>query len=184
MNTWEIVILALALAMDAFAVSVGAGATLQRVTPGHYFRLSFHFGLFQFLMPVAGWFAGRAIHDRIAAFDHWVAFALLLLIGIRMVAESRRAPDPASPADPSRGWTLVGLAVATSIDALAVGVSLAFLEVGIWHASVIIGVVAAVASVAGVRIGDALGRLIGKRAELLGGLILIAIGLKILAEHL
>jgi len=184
MNAYALLGIAIALAMDAFAVSLGAGATLKKITPRHYFRLGWHFGLFQFMMPVIGWTAGRAIMSRISAFDHWIAFALLVLIGVRMIIESRSEKRRRRYLDPTRGWTLVMLSVATSIDALAVGVSLAFLQVDIWQASVIIGLVAAAASIAGVRIGDTLGRMIGKRAELMGGLILIAIGFKILAEHL
>lgn len=184
MNIYELFGLAIALAMDAFAVSLAAGATLARITPRHYFRLAWHFGLFQFMMPVIGWAAGRAVYERLSAFDHWIAFFLLTAIGVRMIAESRAAGRRRRGPDPTRGWTLVMLSVATSIDALAVGVSLAFLKVGIWQACTVIGLVAAAASVAGVKLGDVLGEWIGRRAELAGGAILVGIGLKILVEHL
>ncbi len=183
MNGYELLGLALALAMDAFAVSLTAGATIKRITPRHYFRLSFHFGLFQFMMPVLGWSAGILVYRYIAALDHWIAFSLLALIGTHMIIESRNLDDKKRREDPSRGWRLIALSIATSIDALAVGVTLAFLQVEIWYASVIIGIVAAAASIAGIRLGDAFGKRIGKRAELIGGLILIAIGVKILIEH-
>jgi putative Mn2+ efflux pump MntP len=176
--------LAAALAMDAFAVSMCAGAALPRISGRHYFRLSFHFGLFQFMMPVLGWLAGSAIHNILSAFDHWIAFGLLFLVGGKMILESFRRPEAKIHSDPTRGFSLLALSVATSIDALAVGLSLAFLSINIWWPSVIIGLVAALATATGLKIGDALGKAAGRRAELLGGLIIIAIGLKILTDHL
>ena len=176
--------LALALAMDAFAVSLCAGAALPRLSFRHYFRLSFHFGLFQFLMPILGWFAGSAIHRVFSAFDHWIAFGLLTFVGVKMIYESRCPDAEKIRSDPTRGLTLLALSIATSIDALAVGLSLAFLSVNILWPSILIGLVAAAATSAGLKIGDAFGKAAGKRAELVGGLILIAIGLKILSDHL
>jgi manganese efflux pump family protein len=178
--------LALALAMDAFAVSLGLGLSLRPASSGQTFRLAFHFGLFQFLMPVLGWAAGETLIRHIEKYDHWVAFALLLGVGGKMIFESLR-PEPSlesKRSDPTRGVSLLVLSVATSLDALAVGLSLAALRVAIVFPAVVIGVVAFAMTVLGMKIGPALGRIIGRRAELLGGVILIVIGIKILADHL
>ncbi len=177
--------IAVALAMDAFAVALGAGITLTSVTPRHLFRLGFHFGLFQALMPVLGWLAGMSIHRWISAFDHWVAFVLLVLVGVRMIREagSNNAPGAKRPSDPTRGWTLLVLSVATSIDALAVGLSLAALGVAIWAPALLIGIVCAALTVAGMLLGSKIGALWGKKVEIFGGVLLILIGIRILADH-
>jgi putative Mn2+ efflux pump MntP len=174
----------LALAMDAFAVALGAGLVLPALTGRHLFRLGFHFGLFQALMPVLGWLAGLTVQHHIAAYDHWIAFGLLGLIGTKMIRESfnddheqRRAVDP------TRGWTLVVLSVATSIDALAVGLTLAVLEISIWIPAVVIGIVCGGLTLAGMFLGRRIGANWGKRVERLGGLVLLLIGCKILLEH-
>jgi len=178
--------IALALAMDAFAVSLGLGLSLKPATSGQTFRLAFHFGLFQFLMPVLGWSAGETLIRHIEKYDHWVAFALLLAVGGKMMFESLR-PEKESGlkrSDPTRGVSLLVLSVATSLDALAVGLSLAALRVAIVYPAVVIGIVAFAMTVLGMKIGPALGKVVGRRAELLGGVILILIGIKILADHL
>lgn len=176
--------LAVGLAMDACAVSLGAGASGRSGGARAAFRLGFHFGLFQFLMPVIGWFAGHSIAALIEDFDHWIAFALLAIVGGRMI-RSGLSPDPGeAAADPSRGWSLVVLSIATSIDALAVGLSLAMLGVEIWQPAVIIGVVTAAMSVAGLRLGIRLGDAFGKKMEVFGGVILLLVGGRILVEHL
>jgi putative Mn2+ efflux pump MntP len=178
--------LALALAMDAFAVSLGLGLSLKPATGGQTFRLAFHFGLFQFLMPVLGWAAGETLIRHIQKYDHWVAFALLLGVGAKMISESLR-PEKASGSkcsDPTRGVSLLVLSVATSLDALAVGLSLAALRVAIVFPAIVIGIVAFAMTVFGMKIGPALGKVIGRRAELLGGVVLIVIGIKIFADHL
>jgi len=172
--------IAVGLAMDAFAVSIVAGLTIERLTGRHVFRLAFHFGLFQFMMPVLGWLAGRSVAEYIDPYDHWVAFGLLVFIGGRMLWEARSARPARARRDPTRGWTLVALSAATSIDALAVGLSMAFLGVAIWLPSVVIGMVAAAMTLVGICFGSRLGRRGGRWAELLGGLILIAIGARIL----
>ncbi|MCU0292658.1 MAG: manganese efflux pump MntP family protein [Thermoanaerobaculaceae bacterium] len=184
MSPFEILLIAVGLATDAFAVSLGAGAGPHARGVRPVFRLAFHFGLFQFLMPVAGWFAGSRVVSLIAAFDHWIAFGLLAFVGGRMIHAGLDSRDGATPEDPSRGWTLLMLAVATSIDALAVGFSLAMLQVSIWLPAVVIGVVCAALSVAGVRLGRVLGSAFGTRMEVVGGLVLIAIGVRILVQHL
>jgi manganese efflux pump family protein len=175
--------IAVALAMDAFAVAIAAGLQLRPLTVGHVFRLSFHFGLFQALMPILGWLAGSTVQRYIAAWDHWIALALLAFIGGKMVYESRRGEEERVSADPTRGWTLVALSFATSIDALAVGLSLAMLGVSIWMPSLVIGVVCAAFTVIGMSIGWRVGRAWRRRVEMIGGLVLIAIGVKIVLEH-
>jgi putative Mn2+ efflux pump MntP len=186
MNFFLIIVVALALAMDAFAVSVGVSLSLERITTLQTFRLAFSFGSFQFLMPLLGWSAGRNVLNYIQTFDHWVAFGLLAFIGSKMIYESfkRTKMPPEKSSDPTKGLSLVFLSVATSIDALAAGLSFAVLRLTILYPAVIIGLIAFLMTVLGVKIGPVLGRLGGKRAELLGGLILILIGLKILFEHL
>jgi putative Mn2+ efflux pump MntP len=184
--TWlTTLIIAVGLGMDAFAVALAVGARRPTLTFRPTFRLSFHFGLFQFLMPVIGWFCGSQIEQYILNFDHWLAFGLLGLIGGKMIWESVSSDHTAGAAsDPTRKWSLIALSVATSIDALAVGLSMAFLQVDIWVPSVIIGVVAATMTAVGMVFGRQLGIRFGKRMELVGGLILIGIGIKIVIEHL
>ena len=184
MDWLSLLALAVALAMDAFAVSLAAGSVLQPVTFRHCFRLGFHFGLFQGLMPIVGWLAGMTIQAFIAAWDHWVAFGLLAYIGIRMIREALADDDERPATDPSRGITLVMLSIATSIDALAVGLTLAMVDIIIWIPTLVIGIVACVFSVAGVLLGHRIGAAWGRRVEIFGGLVLVAIGTKILVSDL
>ena len=185
MDLVEIFIVAAALAMDAFSVCISCGMAITDPDLRHYFRLSFHFGLFQFMMPIIGYFGGMYLESYIKAFDHWIAFGLLLFIGLKMIYEAFfHKEETCEPArDPSRGWPLIVLAVATSIDALAVGLSLGVLGRPILVPSVIIGVVCALFSIIGISIGRRVGALVGKRAEAAGGLMLVAIGIKIVIEH-
>ncbi|MGB2905873.1 MAG: manganese efflux pump MntP family protein [Candidatus Aminicenantaceae bacterium] len=178
--------IALALAMDAFAVTLGIGAALKRLTSSQSLRLAFSFGLFQFGMPLLGWAAGRSILPLIEAVDHWVAAGLLFLVAGRMAYDSfhSQETDRPGPQDPTRGLNLLLLAVATSIDALAVGLSLAMLSVPILYPALVIGAVAFAMTLVGARIGPVLGRLAGKRAALAGALVLFAIAIKILIDHL
>ncbi|MBN2645781.1 MAG: manganese efflux pump [Desulfuromonadaceae bacterium] len=177
--------LAVALAMDAFAVALAAGAVLPCVTGRHLFRLSFHFGLFQGLMPILGWLAGVRLQEMIAAYDHWVAFALLAWVGGKMIYEAFAHDDGETQrCDPTRGVTLITLSVATSIDALAVGLTLGVLGVSVWWPALLIAVVAALFTLAGMLLGCRIGELWGRRMEVVGGLVLCGLGLKILAEHL
>jgi putative Mn2+ efflux pump MntP len=180
----SILIIAIGLSADCFAVSLSASIAAKRFTFANFFRFPLAFGIFQALMMVLGWLAGSAIIDLISAYDHWLAFALLVFIGGKMIWESLRKES-----DEKRkkytGWlTLLALSVATSIDALAVGLSFAFLEVDIIVAGVTIGITAFIITIIGQLIGNRVGVLVGKRAEIVGGLILIAIGIKILLEHL
>jgi len=180
--------IALGVAMDAFAVAIATSVVLRRVRPRQVFRLSFHFGLFQALMPVLGWLLGRGFARHIAPYDHWVAFALLVFIGGRALYEARNGrkdqerENPRS--DPTRGANLVLLSVATSIDALAVGLAFSMLEMDIWIPVLIIGLITAGMTVLGMQIGAAVGLRFSRRVEIAGGLILIAIGIKIVLDHL
>ncbi len=187
MNFFLVLAVAFALAMDAFAVSVGISLRPEGLSNKQTFRMAFHFGLFQFMMPLLGWQATRSILlALIEPFDHWVAFGLLLIIGAKMIFEFFRTgtETQSEQTDPTKGFSLVMLSVATSIDALAVGMSLAALQVNILYPAVVIGVVAFGMTLLGTKIGPLIGRLVGRAAELLGGLILILIGVKILLEHL
>jgi putative Mn2+ efflux pump MntP len=178
--------LALALAMDAFAVSLGLGLSLRPASGGQTLRLALSFGFFQFLMPVLGWAAGETLIRLIEKFDHWVAFALLIAVGGKMIFESLKPEqgNESRRSDPTRGISLFVLSVATSLDSLAVGLSLAALRVAIVLPAVVIGVVAFSMTVLGMKLGPVVGRIIGRRAELLGGVVLILIGIKILVDHL
>jgi manganese efflux pump family protein len=185
MSLLALISIAFGLAMDAFAVAIACGSRLERLSGRHLFRLSFHFGLFQFLMPIIGWFAGRQIERVVLAYDHWIAFALLAFIGGKMIKESFSLQDESRPvSDPTRKWSLVMLSVATSIDALAVGLSLALLQVQILWASIVIGIVAAGMTLIGMKFGRSLGNRFGHRMELVGGLVLVAIGVNIVVQHL
>ena len=182
----EVLLIAVALAMDAFTVAMAVGLHLScrgRISPRQFFRLGFHFGLFQFMMPILGWLAGSTIRHYIENLDHWAAMALLSYIGVKMIRESRRQSGYERD-DPTRGMSLIVLSVATSIDALAMGLSLALLGIGIIYPSIIIGIVAAAFTMTGLALGRKIGNVWRGRVTLIGGLILIGIGLKILFEHL
>jgi manganese efflux pump family protein len=178
--------IALGLAMDAFAVSLGLGLSLKPATGGQTFRLASSFGLFQFVMAILGWSAGETFIRYIEEYDHWVAFALLLGVGGKMFYESLETEkgSQAERSDPTKGISLLVLSIATSLDSLAVGLSLAALRVSIGFPAAIIGIVAFTMTILGMKLGPALGKVIGRRAELLGGVVLILIGIRILAEHL
>jgi putative Mn2+ efflux pump MntP len=184
LSTVEILLIAVGLALDAFAVSLGVGVARLANSFRPIFRLSFHFGLFQFLMPVLGWLAGRNVVQAIAQWDHWVALVLLSFVGGRMILSGLRPGETAFSGDPSRGLTLVMLSVATSIDAFAVGLSLAMLQINIWYPSVIIGLITSTLSLFGLLVGHRLGKRFGKKMEVIGGLILICIGVKVVIDHL
>ena len=185
MDTLSLMALAGALAMDAFAVALAAGAILHPLSFRPCFRLAFHFGLFQALMPIIGWLAGMTVQSFVAAWSPWLAFGLLLFVGGRMVHEALSAEEgEARKNDPSRGMTMVALSVATSIDALAVGLTLAMVKVVIWIPALIIGLVACGFTIAGLFLGTRAGAFWGRRVEIAGGLILIMIGLKILLSAL
>lgn len=183
MSLAELLILAVGLSMDAFAVSICKGLSQQRLKAGHMVVTGLYFGGFQALMPLLGFLLGAQFARFISGFDHWVVFALLAFIGAGMIRESREA---ACPAD--KGFSpkeMLPLAVATSIDALAIGVSFAFLpDVNIAAAAGLIAGITFVLSAAGISIGSVFGSRFKSKAEIAGGVILIGIGLKILLEHL
>ncbi len=178
MNWLQVIGIAVGLAMDAFAVSIAAGLTIRRLTGRHVFRISWHFGLFQFMTPELGWLAGRHASKYVAAYDHWVAFGLLLFVGGKMLWDALKPhTDDDDRADPSRGLMLMTLSVATSLDAFAVGVSMAMLNVSVWGPSVVIGLVAGTLSLVGITFGSRIGKRWGHVAEVFGGGVLIAIGI-------
>jgi putative Mn2+ efflux pump MntP len=185
MPFWTIFLIAIGLAMDCFAVSLGVGTAGTATGPRPTFRLFFHFGLFQAGMTLLGYLAGKTVVTYISAIDHWVAFGLLAFVGVRMIRGGLReeGEEPAIP-DPSRGITLVMLSVATSIDALAVGLSLALLDVNVLWSALLIGGVSAVLSLVGLTLGNQLEMRFGKTMEVIGGVILIGIGLRVLITHL
>lgn len=180
----ESLMIAVALAMDAFAVSIAGALFLERLTARHVFRFAFHFGFFQGAMPILGWLAGRTISEWIVAWDHWLAFGLLSAVGLKAVVSGLREGHEVFRSDPTRSWSLVLLALATSIDAFAVGVSVAWLNSAIWLLAAIIALITAALSALGMVIGRKVGAAFGQRVAVIGGLLLIAIGAKILAEHL
>ena len=184
MTTWEILLIAVGLAMDCFAVALCTGTSGLKKTPRTVLRVAFHFGLFQGGMTFIGWLAGRQILDLISRFDHWVAFLLLLWVGGKMIVDSLNNDTACKNGDATRGRTLVMLSIATSIDALAIGLSLALIDGSIVKNSLIIGVTSFLLAVAGYLVGDRLGMRFGKRMEFVGGVILIAIGIKVLVSHL
>lgn len=182
MSTWSLFLLAVGLAMDATAVSICKGLALRKPTRAQILQVGAWFGGFQALMPVLGYALGSMFASVIQAVDHWIAFILLALIGANMVRESRRVEQGLS--NDLSAKTMLLLAVATSIDALAVGVTLAFLQVNIWLSAFFIGVVTFAMSAVGAAFGSRLGERYGRKAELAGGIILICLGLEILFEHL
>jgi len=181
----SLIAVAVALAMDAVAVAIVTGLAPLPLCGRRVFRLAFHFGLFQGLMPVLGWWLGVAVSTYVASVDHWIAFGLLVFVGGKMLRESR-SPDHERKAvtDTTRGWSLILLSVATSLDAMAVGLTLALLEMPILVPALVIGVVTATLSALAMAAGRRLGLMWGRRVEALGGVVLILIGLHILGEHL
>jgi putative Mn2+ efflux pump MntP len=175
--------IAVGLSMDAFAVSIAAGTSIDCMTARHVFRLAFHFGLFQFMMPILGWWAGSIVSGHVIAFGHWLAFMLLSIIAGKMLLDAGRKAPRKLDFDPTRGWMLVALSTATSIDALAAGMSLAFLQLGVLLPCVVIGLTAALCSAVGISFANRLLRRSGRAAELLGACVLIVIAVRILLSH-
>jgi putative Mn2+ efflux pump MntP len=172
--------IAIGLALDAFAVSIAVGAGLARVTPRHVFRIAFHFGLFQFLMPIVGWYTGQSVTTRVAAYGHWLASGLLGLVGLKMLVDIALRGERELRADPTRGWMLVALSLATSIDALVVGISMAFIGADVLLPCVIIGLVAAAFSAVGITCAGRFLQRWGTVAEVFGALILILVSIRML----
>jgi len=179
-----LILIAIGLSMDAFAISITCGLAIQPHNKYKFLKVPLAFGGFQALMPVIGWLAGQTLQNYLANFDHWIAFGLLAFIGIRMIYEAFSKKECAPAFDPSNNHYIFGLSLATSIDALAVGITFAFLEIEIAIPAIVIGAVTFIISFTGILIGKRIGRYLGKKVEVVGGIILIAIGLKILIEHL
>lgn len=182
MTLVELLIIAVGVSMDAFAVSICKGLSVCRLQPKHALSTGLWFGSFQAIMPLIGYFVGIHFSDLVTSVDHWIAFVLLAIIGYGMVKESRE--KDCCDVDPDFSFkTMLAMAVATSIDALAIGVSFAFLKVDIWMSVLFIGLTTGLFSMVGVKIGHVFSSRYKSAAELLGGLILIVMGIKILVEH-
>ncbi len=182
MNILELFIIAVGLSMDAFAVSICKGLSVQKLKPKHMLLVGVYFGGFQALMPLLGYLLGKQFEWLITSVDHWIAFGLLVLIGANMIKESFDKSDEVNDSFSVKSMLL--LAVATSIDALAVGVTFAFLDVQIVPAIAIIGTTTFVLSVIGIKVGNVFGAKFKSKAELAGGIVLVLMGIKILLEHL
>ncbi len=184
MDILNIIVIALGLAMDAFAVSITSGLTIKNLKIKYAFRIALFFGVFQAFMPLVGWLAGLSLKDFISGIDHWIAFGLLCLIGCKMIYESIKIESSEREINPLNVYVLLVLSVATSIDALVVGVSFAFLMISIATPIIVIGIVTFLLSFVGVFVGNRSGHFFEGKIEIIGGLILISIGIKILIEHL
>ena len=179
-----IIFIAFGLAMDAFAVSITSGITIKHLKINNALKIALFFGSFQAFMPLIGWLAGLSLRDFISGVDHWIAFGLLSFVGCKMIYESIKLESGEKKIKPLNAYILVMLSIATSIDALAVGVSFAFLKISIATPVIVIGAVTFLLSFLGVFIGNRFGHFFEKKIEVVGGLVLIGIGIKILIEHL
>ena len=185
MSVFEIVLISIGLAMDAFGVSIGKGLSMPVGENGRKVTLAFLFGLFQFLMPVMGWLIGRQFIDVISEWDHWIIFGLLGYLGVAMIREG--LSDETDEDDDKQflgTWEMMMLSVVTSLDAMAVGLTFAFMPINVWKASTMIGVITFGISLIGIYLGKFMGQFVGKYADILGGGVLILIGTKILLQHL
>jgi len=180
MDLLTIFLIAIGLSLDAFAVSIAAGAVMKYFNSGDAFKMAFFFGAFQLVMPVVGWLSGLTLKNFISGVDHWVAFGLLLLIGCKMIYESFKINKSEKEKPGINTMALLGLALATSLDALAVGLSLSFLNVAIAMPAIIIGAVTFLLSFFGVFVGHKFGRLFAGKIEVAGGIVIVGIGIKIL----
>jgi len=172
--------------MDAFAVSIATGVILKTVSSRQTFRLAWHFGLFQSLMSIIGWTIGSTVNQLVEKIDHWVAFSLLAFIGMKMIFGAFKPEDGKIKInDPTKGGTMIMLSVATSLDALAVGLSFSLLQISIWKPAVIIGLIALIFTAIGIQLGRIVGAnfKLDKYAEIIGGFVLLGIGVRILFEH-
>lgn len=183
MGIIELIVLSVGLAMDAFAVAVCKGLSMSKMSWKKACIVGAYFGIFQALMPLIGYLLGINFQEKIASIDHWIAFVLLGAIGINMIKEAI-SKDKESSNDSVKFKDMLILAIATSIDALAVGITFAFLKVNILLAISLIGIITFVLSIIGVKIGNIFGDKYEKKAELAGGTILVLLGIKILLEHL
>lgn len=185
MDFFYIFIVAIGLTFDTFAVSVSTGISVAKIRFWQAVKVALVMGIVQGVMPFIGWLAGSSLKDLIAELDHWIAFGLLALLGGKMIWEAlKNNLDDAQPKNPFKPVVMLGMAIATSIDALVVGVSFGFLDVNIIVASLIIGATTFLVAMIGMLVGKKAGAFLGTKMEVVGGVILIAIGLKILCEHL
>jgi len=184
MDIISIVLIAFGLAMDAFAVSITSGITIRQLKINNALKIALFFGSFQAIMPIIGWLAGLSLRNFISEIDHWIAFGLLSFIGCKMIYESITIQSSEKEINPLNVYVLLVLSIATSIDALAVGLSFAILKISIMTPVVIIGTITFALSFLGVFIGDRIGHFFENKIEIAGGLLLIGIGIKILVEHL
>lgn len=185
MNITEIILLAIGLAMDCFAVAIACGMAMKKITFGPTLRIAFFFGLFQAVMPLIGWLVGNSFQSYIETFDHWFAFIILFLLGGKMIHENFKTEETnKKPLNPYSLTLVLTMAIATSIDALAVGFTFAFLDMDLWLPVLIIGLASLLFSILGIFLGHKYCCRLKIPAELLGGLVLIGIGSKILVQHL
>ena len=183
MSFLDLVLIALGVAMDAFAVAIGKGFSMKKMQYKNVIIVGLYFGFFQALMPALGYVLGKKFENLITSIDHWIAFVLLLIIGMNMIRECLKE-DNESVNDKFDVKTMLPLALATSIDALAIGVTFAFLKINVFTSTLTIGIITAITSMLGVIIGKKFGDKFEKKAQIAGGVILIAIGVKILFQHL
>jgi manganese efflux pump family protein len=185
MELITLILLSIGLSVDSFAVSVSSGVIISGITFRKATRIAFFLAIFQAVMPLIGWFIGKRIESLVESFDHWLAFGLLAIIGGKMILESLKPhKDAARKSNPMELKVLLGMSLATSIDALVVGISFGFIQVDLWFASVIIGFTTFVFSMLGILFGKKIGGRFGEKMEIIGGIVLILIGLKILFQHL
>lgn len=184
MDLLTIFLIAISLSFDSFAVSVTSGMVHQKISFFNATKIAFSLAVFQGLMPVLGWIIGSGIKEYVIKYDHWLAFGLLLILGLKMIWDSIRARNEKTSFNPLKIWVLISISIATSIDALVVGLSFGFIGTKIIEAVIIIGSVTFIISMLGIRFGKSAGIKLGKIMEILGGIILIAIGTKILIQHL
>jgi len=183
MDYLTIFLVAIGLSFDSFAVSVSSGLIIKKIDILNAIKIALSLSLFQALLPVIGWYIGAEVVEYIKDYDHWIAFLLLLFIGGKMIYDSLKPGDEEKKFNPLHFLTLITLSVATSIDALAVGFSFGLIKINIWITVLIIGLVTFLFSMTGILFGKKTGQRFGKKMEILGGIILIGIGIKILVEH-
>ena len=185
MDLISVLLIAVGLSMDCLAVAIGGSISMPRISHRQILRVALAFGIFQFGMLVGGWYAGNTVVDIVENYDHWIAFGLLLLVGAHMLWEAIHSEEEGfKRTDITKGIPLLTLSIATSIDSLGVGLSLAFVESKVWLAALIVGSVCFLITAAGFYTGRRIGGWLGRWADVLGGLVLIAIGIRILITHL
>jgi len=183
MDFLTIILVAVGLSFDTFAVSVSNGLSITSLSFRQAIKIAFILAFFQALMPFLGWFMGIQVEQFVSEYDHWIAFGLLLLLGMKMIIESIKKTNRQKDAEFPKLTIIIGMAIATSIDALVVGISFAFVKINIYYAVAIVGLVTFLVSMIGLLFGKTLGRKLGREIEVFGGIILIAIGIKILLSH-